>query len=74
MTRSSWKGIVLNEDSSRNHIVMPSDIGKVSLIHNGKSLYQLTLSKYMLYKKLGTLAYTKKLCFFRSKKGKKKKK
>jgi ribosomal protein S19 len=82
MTRSSWKGPIVTEPKtmeggqmySRNHVVMPSDIGKVVLIHNGKGLFQLTLNKYMLYRKLGTLAYTKKLCVFRSKKGKKKKK
>jgi ribosomal protein S19 len=82
MTRSSWKGIVMTPAvstesgtvSPRNTTVMPSEIGKSVLIHNGKSLFSLVLNKYMLYKKLGTLSYTKKLCVFRRKKGKKKKK
>lgn len=82
MSRSSWKGIVITPAydtesgviSPRNSTVMPDHIGKTVLIHNGRSLYSLTLNKYTLYKKLGTLAYTKKLCIFRRKKGKKKKK
>lgn len=82
MTRSSWKGIIEIKENQidaglvlpRSHMVMPTDIGRKVLVSNGKVLYELTLSKYMLYKKLGTLAFTKKICVFRSKKGKKKKK
>lgn len=82
MSRSSWKGIVELKENlidlgvvlPRSYQVMPTDIGRKVLVSNGKVFYELTLSKYMVYKKLGTLAFTKKICVFRSKKGKKKKK
>lgn len=60
--------------TGRNHMILPTDIGKEVLIHNGKGLFKIQLNKYMLYNKQGTLSYTKKICVFRSKKGKKKKK
>jgi small subunit ribosomal protein S19 len=55
-------------------IILPSQIGDIFLIHNGKDFVKLTITKDMVYHKLGEFANTRSTTKISSKKLSKKRK
>jgi ribosomal protein S19 len=80
MSRSSWKGPFINENSlynfskkelnqcSRNSIVSPNVIGLYFLIHNGKNLFKIKIIDEMVGYKFGEFTPTRKKFSFKKKK------
>lgn len=62
----SWNSI------DRNMIILPCHVEKAFLIHNGKDFVKLSITKDMLYHKLGEFVTTKIMKKNSSKKRKKK--
>lgn len=60
MTRSLWKGPVLNVKYSRNSIIIPQFVGKVFDIHNGNKFVKITISEEMVGHKFGEFSFTRK--------------
>jgi len=80
MSRVSWKGPFINENSlcnfnqkelkqcSRNSIVSPNVIGLYFLIHNGKNLLKIKVIDEMVGYKFGEFSPTRKKFSFKKKK------
>jgi ribosomal protein S19 len=80
MSRVSWKGPFISENSlgnynqkelkqcSRNSIVSPNVIGLYFLIHNGKNLLKIKVIDEMVGYKFGEFSPTRKKFSFKKKK------
>lgn len=58
MANFSFSSYSLNS-IDRNMIILPCHVEKTCLIHNGKDFVKLTITKDMLYHKLGEFAFTR---------------
>ena len=58
MSRSKWKGLILNPNN-RNSIISPQDIGKSLFIHTGKSSFKFLITPKHVGHKLGEFGLTK---------------
>lgn len=86
MSRSKWKGPHVDDKllgnmleakasqtvitQSRNSTIIPSFIGTVFKVHNGKSFYQIKIVEEMVGYKLGEFAPTRKTFSFKKTKQK----
>jgi ribosomal protein S19 len=64
MSRSIWKGPILNKRSST---ILPDLIGKSIPIHDGKNTKLVLISSLAVGLKLGELVFTKKVPVFKNK-------
>ena len=67
MPRPIWKGPFVARltptstlpQAHRSSTILPSHVGKSFLVHNGKSLKQITVQESMVARKFGEFAYTR---------------
>jgi small subunit ribosomal protein S19 len=63
-----------SNSTDRNMIILPWHVGKIYLIHNGRDFVKLSITKEMLYHKLGEFVTTRTMKKIPSKSFKKKRK
>jgi ribosomal protein S19 len=81
MSRSKWKGPFLNITKNnsyqnkkimhRNSLIVPSFVGLMFHVHNGKSYTELTVNENMIGHKFGEFSFTRAKFMYKKKKLKK---